>query len=63
MPEYEYGCELRFPVLSAVGRAKQEEAVKQTEKQTSKFPTKTTVDVCQGGQHLAAQARDHRTSI
>ena len=44
-------------------RAKQGEAVKQTEKQTSKFPTKTTVDVCQGGQHLAAQARDHRTRI
>ena len=46
-----------------MGRAKQGEAVKQTEKQTSKFPTKTTVDVCQGGQHLAAQARDHRTRI
>ena len=45
------------------GGAKQGEAVKQTEKQTSKFPTKTTVDVCQGGQHLAAQARDHRTRI
>ena len=37
-----------------VGGAKQGEAVKQTEKQASKFPTKTTVDVCQGGQHLAA---------
>ena len=46
-----------------MGGAKQGEAVKQTEKQTSKFPTKTTVDVCQGGQHLAAQARDHRTRI
>ena len=45
------------------GGSKQGEAVKQTEKQTSKFPTKTTVDVCQGGQHLAAQARDHRTRI
>ena len=44
-----------------VGGAKQGEAVKQTEKQTSKFPTKTTVDVCQGEQHLAAQARDHHT--
>ena len=46
-----------------MGGAKQGEAVKQTEKQTSKFPTKTTVDVCQGGQHLAAQARDHHTKI
>ena len=46
-----------------MGRAKQGEAVKQTEKQASKFPTKTTVDVCQGGQHLAAQARDHHTKI
>ena len=54
-----------FLFLSAEerGGAKQGEAVKQTEKQTSKFPTKTTVDVCQGEQHLAAQARDHRTRI
>ena len=42
MPEYEYGCELHFPVLSAVGRAKQEEAVKQTEKQTLKSQQKNT---------------------
>ena len=42
MPEYEYGCELHFPVLSAVGRAKQEEAVKQTKKQTLKSQQKNT---------------------
>ena len=66
MSEYEYAWDLHFPVFVCRGEgcgAKQGEAVKQTEKQTSKFPTKTTVDVCQGGQHLAAQARDHRTRI
>ena len=42
MSDHEYGWELHFPVLSAVGRAKQEEAVKQTEKQTLKSQQKNT---------------------